>query len=177
MPALLDTRRERFAQALVRGEPPSAAYESAGYKPDRGNAHRAQRLDDVRQRVEELMAEEAQKHAAAISESVTALAIDKTWILSRLREVVDLGMAAGDLAPANRALELLGKATAPGMFAEHSVATVTNVNADIENMTDEESRAEFARLVAEAEAQGHVISLGGGKAGGLAQPTKRKALA
>lgn len=119
------------------------------------------------------MAENQAIHAAGIAEAVSATAITKEWILDGLRQVVELGLAAGDLAPVNRAFELLGKATAPGMFAEHSVASVTTIDGDLERMTPAERQAEFGRLVREAEAQGVVVPLDGGADGGLA--AKRRA--
>ncbi len=149
MPPLRNTRWERFAQALARGETQIAAHADAGYKADDANAQRLQARDEIRGRVAELIEEERQKHQQSITEAVAATAITKTWILSSLKRIAEAGMAAGDLAPANRALELLGKAVSPGMFAEHSVATVTNLDADLERMSPEELRAERERLTAE----------------------------
>ena len=56
MPPSLNPRRDKFAQNLVAGMCPEAAYAAAGYKPHRQNAHRMMTDDDIRARVEELRA-------------------------------------------------------------------------------------------------------------------------
>lgn len=170
---LRNTRWERFAQSLANGFSASTAYTEAGYKYDRGNATRLQQRDDIQQRIAELMAEKQAIHDESVAEAVTATAITKEWILDMLAANVRDARAAGDYAPANAALALLGKATAPGMFAEHTSATVTTIDGDLERMTPAERRAEFDRLVAEAEGQGVVVPLDGGADGGLG--AKRRA--
>lgn len=61
MAPLSNPRRELFVQNLVRGMVPEAAYEAAGYKPHRQNAHRLMTNDDLRCRVEELLQEVAEE--------------------------------------------------------------------------------------------------------------------
>lgn len=176
MAALLNARWERFAQEIANGQPMVRGYVEAGFKHDRANAQRLRNRDDIRLRVDELLAERATIQAEATSEMVNEIALDRKWVIDTLQAVVAKGFANGDLGPVIRAAELIGKAVAPGIFTEH-ISTVTNANADVDSMTDDESRAEWARLVAEGMASGAVVPLDGGKAGGLAQPPKRKALA
>lgn len=164
---LKNARWERFAQALANGFTAATAYTEAGYKPNRPGASRLQHRDNIKQRMAELMAEKQAIHDESVAEAVTATAITKEWILDMLAANVRDARAAGDYAPANAALALLGKATAPGMFAEHTNATVTTIDADLDGMTPAERRAEFDRLVAEAEDQGVVVALDGGADGGL----------
>jgi phage terminase small subunit len=57
MPVLQNARHEAFAQELARGKAAEAAYQAAGYKPDRGNASRLTANDSIRARVAELKAQ------------------------------------------------------------------------------------------------------------------------
>lgn len=164
---LKNTRWERFARNLANGLSATTAHTEAGYKLNRHNASGLARTKPIQDRVAELMAEKQAIHDESVAEAVTATAITKEWILDMLRLNVRDARAAGDYAPANAALALLGKATAPGMFAEHTSATVTTIDGDLERMTPAERRAEFDRLVAEAEDQGVVVALDGGADGGL----------
>ena len=54
MPVLSNQRHELFAQALAEGMSATAAYESAGYSPNDGNATRLKGNDRIGQRVAEL---------------------------------------------------------------------------------------------------------------------------
>ncbi len=83
---LKNSRHERFAQGLARGEPASAAYVAAGYRPSEPNASRLTRNDKVAARVMEL-----QKRAAERTE-ITVESVTK-----RLLAIADKGekMAGG----------------------------------------------------------------------------------
>jgi hypothetical protein len=61
MPTLKNSRRERFAQLVAQGMPATAAYLSAGYRLNEGNAGRLNRNEHVRLRIQELMADAASK--------------------------------------------------------------------------------------------------------------------
>jgi len=54
VPALENPKHEIYCQHLARGQSASRAYEAAGFKPGRQNAHRLGLHDDIRQRVAEL---------------------------------------------------------------------------------------------------------------------------
>lgn len=54
MPAVADQRRELYAQGLAKGMTEDAAYEAAGFVPNRANASRCANRDDVKRRVAEL---------------------------------------------------------------------------------------------------------------------------
>lgn len=169
MPPLPNARWERFAQAIARGEPKIKAHEDAGYKPHGPNAHALAKKQNISARIAELLAENQAIHEQAIAQAVTESAVDKTWILNMLRSNVLDARAAGDFAPANAALALLGKAIAPGMFAEHTVGTVTAIDGDLERMTPDERRAEAERLARELgldAGPGGLIGLDGGLTGG-----------
>lgn len=62
MPVLKNTRWEKFAQGLAKGLVCERAYEEAGFKPSRQNAHRLLTTnEDIRVRVEELSERAAEK--------------------------------------------------------------------------------------------------------------------
>jgi phage terminase small subunit len=55
MPALINTRHERFAQALAQLKTAQEAYIEAGYKPNRGNASTLKSKQIIRSRVREIL--------------------------------------------------------------------------------------------------------------------------
>lgn len=77
MPALSNTRHERFAQELAKGKSQTEAYAEAGYKPSEPNASRLTRNDKVQARVSELQERAADKvviTVATITERLLAIA-------------------------------------------------------------------------------------------------------
>lgn len=68
MPILKNAKHEAFAQALAKGCTATEAYEAAGYKADRKNAHRLTTNDDIAARVLEIgvrISEKAEWSSAA----------------------------------------------------------------------------------------------------------------
>jgi phage terminase small subunit len=61
MPILPNTRHEAFAQALATGMTADAAYQEAGYKPNRHNAGRLKTNEHIKARVGELVAASAER--------------------------------------------------------------------------------------------------------------------
>jgi predicted Fe-S protein YdhL (DUF1289 family) len=59
MPPLSNARHERFVQGLLEGKSAIAAYEDAGFRPDRGNATRLHASPQVQARLAELQSEVA----------------------------------------------------------------------------------------------------------------------
>ena len=55
MPALKNSRHEAFAQALAKGQSADEAYQSAGFKPNRGNASRLKANENIEARVAEIV--------------------------------------------------------------------------------------------------------------------------
>ena len=66
MPALLNPRYETFAQLRVQGKTIDEAYQGAGYKPHRGNAHRLSTNENILRRVAELQEKGAKKHEVTV---------------------------------------------------------------------------------------------------------------
>lgn len=78
MPVLANARHERFSQELAKGLTADAAYEAAGFKPNRGNAARLKANEHVSMRVAELQGDMAErtveKAAKTRTDVVTELA-------------------------------------------------------------------------------------------------------
>jgi len=131
MPALLNSRRELFAQAVADGKTVSDAYAMAGFKPHRANAAKLRHNTEISERVGELLAERETIHAQAVAKAIEATGITKEQVIRDLIEVKDRalqkvevldreGKPTGEFkfegGVACRALELLGKEL--GMFIE-----------------------------------------------------------
>lgn len=76
MPALKNGRHELFAQELATGATADAAYEAAGFKPNRGNAARLKANDSVASRVAEL-----QRRGAEQAEATIAGVLRQLWAI------------------------------------------------------------------------------------------------
>ena len=133
--SLRNPRYERFAYGLAEGKPAYQAYIDAGFAKA-GAAQSASRLlksqrAGIRERVAEILQEREQIDAEGTKLAIERTAIDKEWVIERLRENVERAMQAQPVldragnptgsyvyngAAANRALELLGKKL--GMFIE-----------------------------------------------------------
>ena len=77
MPALTNARHERFAQEIAKGATAIAAYETAGYQPDRGAASRLSANVNIEARVAEILgkaAVRAEITVASITDRLLAIA-------------------------------------------------------------------------------------------------------
>ena len=126
MPILRNPRHEQFAQLVVSGKTPSAAYVYAGFSKAGASASATRLLKsaNVRARVEELQATVSQA-------AITRASVDRQYVVAALKENAERalqrepvrdsrGNETGEYvyagAVANRALELLGKEL--GMFVD-----------------------------------------------------------
>ena len=153
--SLRNLRYERFACGLAEGKPAYQAYIDAGFAKA-GAAQSASRLlksqrAGIRERVAETLQEREQIDAEGTKLAIERTAIDKEWVIERLRENVERAMQARPVldragnptgsyvyngAAANRALELLGKEL--GMFVEKRENKVVD---EFDSMTDEQVSA------------------------------------
>lgn len=133
MPALTNPRHEVFAQEVAKGKSSTEAYEVAGYRDGRKNAHRLGADEGILGRITEILGERESLHAQATADAVKSVGLTKAWVIETLMENVakamqarsvtdDDGNAIGEFSyqgsVANRALELLGKEM--GMFVERT---------------------------------------------------------
>jgi phage terminase small subunit len=125
LPALDNPRHERFAQELAKGETADAAYATAGYKANRGNAATLKANQNVIARVAEI-----QERAAMRTEISVATLTD------RLMRLADQAERLGDSSgiQASRAC-LSDAAKLNGLIVDKSkvdlAATVTEVRRTI----------------------------------------------
>lgn len=147
MPTLKNPRHERFAQELAAGKTQGDAYQVAGFKPHRGNAHALVQQQHISDRVAELLSARQAAEAKATEIAIERAAVSKEWIIEKLRENVERSMQAiavfdrdgeptgeyrYDGGVANRALELLGKEH--GMFIDRKIVDANlNVKDDRAN--------------------------------------------
>lgn len=133
MPTLSNPKHERFAQELAKGKTQVEAYEAAGYRDGRRNAHRLGKDEGILGRVAELLDKREAIHAQATASAIKQTGLTKEWVIETLKENVARAMQATPVrldedgeavngeytyqgSVANRALELLGKEL--GMFVD-----------------------------------------------------------
>jgi hypothetical protein len=111
---LNNPRHEIFAHEIAKGETIAAAFQSAGYKTNSGNASRLNGKDTIKARVAELKA--LVQNMRSLSTHRVALTTE--WLVEQLIAVVieAKAQAKPDFAGANKALHLLGLHL--GMFVE-----------------------------------------------------------
>ena len=90
--SLRNPRYERFAYGLAKGKPPNQAYIDSGFAKV-GAAQSASRLlkrqrAGIRDRVAEILQECEQIDAEGTKIAIERTAIDKEWVIERLRENV-----------------------------------------------------------------------------------------
>ena len=78
MPVLDNAKHELFAQGLAKGETAIAAYEAAGYQPDRGAASRLSANVNIAARVVELQSAVAEQTECTIADIAKQLDEDRT---------------------------------------------------------------------------------------------------
>ncbi len=141
MPALTNARHEKFAQEVAKGKCHTEAYETAGYRDGKRNAHRLGTDEGILRRVTEILAEREAMHGQATADAIKATALTKEWVIEMLTQNVAKAMQATSVkddegnpigefqyqgSVANKALELLGKEL--GMFVDRSVNENVNTN-------------------------------------------------
>ena len=146
MPLLKNPKHEIFAQERVRGATQGAAAVAAGYseRTARTTGSKIEKSQTVRARIEELRAQADRKRAVQAKRQsediIDALAMDKAWVLDHLQKVFRKAMDIGQLAAANRSLELMGKEI--GMFVDRKNVTVR----DADRMSKDELLVEIERI-------------------------------
>lgn len=156
MPALRNSRHERFAQELAKGVSASEAYVLAGFKPNRSNAASLRHKEHISTRIDELLQQREEIHAQSTAKAIEATALTKEWVIKKLIENADRAMQAVpvtikgvptgeyqyDGSTANRALELLGKEL--GMFVERTENFNTNYAVSDQPTSEEQWADEHA---------------------------------
>jgi hypothetical protein len=158
MPALVNSRHERFAQEVAGGRSVAEAYALSGYRPNRSNACVLKSREDVARRIEEIRTELSEAARAATEKAVERLSLDREWVLSRMMRNASIALGeakvkttalhkdtgvpfevevtARDAGAANRALELLGREL--HMFTAKSEVSAVIENRTARQMSDDE---------------------------------------
>ncbi len=74
MPVLKNPRHERFAQHFATGKTLEAAYEAAGYRPNKSHAYKLRWKPQVAERIEEIQIKAAEKAGVTVERIVFELA-------------------------------------------------------------------------------------------------------
>ncbi len=121
----LEPKMKRFVDEYIIDNNATQAAIRAGYSPKTAKEQGARLLTKVH--VKEAL--EAKKHRLAIKAEVSA-----EWVLRELIDNAKIAKETGDLNPANKALELIGKHL--GMFTD-KVKMDTTVNGELVIVFDE----------------------------------------
>lgn len=145
MPVLTNQRHERFAQSLAAGKSASAAYEEAGYVPNRRNASVLKTNQDIINRVKEL--QEKRQERFVLSKQYVLDSLIENAEIALGRKPIKVGLKGaerevyvykGDVA--NAAIKLAGLEV--GMFTERKDFRITT---ELDNLSDLELVATLAR--------------------------------
>lgn len=110
MPALKNPKHEKFASAIVDGMKQVDAYEVAGYPRSPSAASQLANKTEVQVRIQELVSEK-QARATEIGDDLDNLPNELTreWLVTTLMKNVQLAQKVGQIAPANKAVEMLAE--------------------------------------------------------------------
>lgn len=111
MPVLRNPRHERFAQLVSQGVKPTEAAKTVGYSELRAAPTGSELVKN--RKIQERIAELSVRFADQVA---TIAAIDRKWVMDKLRENLEMATALKQGSVVNRALELIGKEL--GMFIE-----------------------------------------------------------
>lgn len=146
MPVLKDPKHEAYAQGLAKGLSADAAYQKAGYKPNRGNATRLKANESIQARVKELTEKTAEK---ALDNSAFEA---RTMFEAVLQDIQD-AKAAGDHKTAADLrkffISCFGYEDSPTITHEHIKGKPLKVSEKIE---DEDRPATVSNLTSFADA-------------------------
>jgi phage terminase small subunit len=124
--ALANAKHEKFAQELFKGKSADEAYQTAGYKPDRGHASRLAANGSIQARISEL-------------QSASSMRVEIT-IASLLQEAGEIQQAAKEAGQHSAAVAALtAKAKLAGLWVDKNENT--NRNVDPARITDAELAA------------------------------------
>jgi hypothetical protein len=118
MPKLSNWKQEKFCHYVAEGKTKTDAARLAGYTGAglSGNASQLSKKPHVAQRIEELIAEKGgvinaakQSQQEEFERKLEDGEITPTWLLAQLKLNVDMARSVGNLAAANKALDMIMK--------------------------------------------------------------------
>jgi hypothetical protein len=139
MPILEDPRQERFAQLVAAGATRTNAYRGAGYKgkTPSHDAGAVMRREGVRDRIEELQAEQMKNLRQRQLDAATAQNIDRDWVLKKGEQVFATAMMRCKYGVASQTLERIAKIAGLWRVSEPQGGKVITVFSAVP-MTEEE---------------------------------------
>ena len=110
MPVLANPKHVAFAKAVADGLKMVDAYEMAGYARSPSAASQLNTRPEIQQRVSELISEK-QSRADSLDDDLDNLPneLNREWLLKTLMKNVTIAQRAGQIAPANKAVEMLAE--------------------------------------------------------------------
>jgi hypothetical protein len=126
MAILRNPKWERFAQELAGGKTAGQAYELAGFCPNPANAWRLHQREEIGRRIDEILEQKQRAADKALASAAERVGLDEAWVLRNLKRNAVIAMRRGDLAAANRSIELIGKHL--GMFIERKQVEIAYVD-------------------------------------------------
>lgn len=135
MPVLPNPRHETFAQERAKGKSIDEAYQAAGFRPHRGNAHRLSTNESVKRRVTEIVGRTSEKAEWTAADRLKSL---KTIHDGQLEKDPRVSIAA--IAEANK------------MQGSHAPAKLQHAGAhggpiEYANLTEEQIDARLAAIL------------------------------
>lgn len=110
MPQLSNPKHEAFCRALADGLKSVDAYEIAGYARSPSAASQLRAKPEIGQRVAELVQErQAAREEEADDIDNLPSELNKDWLLKTLMKNVEIAQRVGQIAPANKAVEMLAE--------------------------------------------------------------------
>jgi hypothetical protein len=110
MPQLVNPKHEAFCKGIVDGLKVIDAYEIAGYTRSPSAASQLRARPEIGQRIQELLSEKQQARDDG-SDDLDNLPseLNRDWLIRTLMKNVSLAQKAQQIAPANKAVEMLAE--------------------------------------------------------------------
>ncbi len=110
MPVLSNPKHEAYCKAMADGLKMVDAYEMAGYARSPSAASQLNNRPEIQQRISEMISEK-QSRSQEFDDDLDNLPPDlnREWLLKTLMKNVSIAQKAGQIAPANKAVEMLAE--------------------------------------------------------------------
>lgn len=110
MPLLANAKHEQFCQHIVNGLSQTSAYEAAGYQRSPTGASQLAQRPEIQNRIQELTAEK-KGIIQELGDDIDNLPseLNRDWLLRTLMKNVAIAQKAEQIAPANKAIEMIAE--------------------------------------------------------------------
>lgn len=141
MPILTNPKHEVFAQSIADGMKVIDAYEHAGYPRSPSAASQLKKRPEIQERVQEIIAgarDEAIRERDLDPDALPET-LNQQWLIKTLMKNVQIAQRASQIAPANKAVEMLAQIIGISTGTRGKGIPITD---DDENSGDESPHAE-----------------------------------